>query len=188
MDLVDDREALRRYVQSTVPGVRVHLVTTIGETGICELEAAMVPQETYALVGSSGVGKSSIAQMLVAGVEIATAPIRESDDTGQHTTSQRALFATTNGCWLIDSPGIRELELVPDTQALARTFFEITEVAQECRFRDCSHSDEPHCAVRAALEAEEIQLRRLQSYQKLRKEMEAALQVQATGKRKRNQR
>ncbi|PZR01123.1 MAG: ribosome small subunit-dependent GTPase A [Cereibacter sphaeroides] len=127
------------------------------------------PGQTLGLVGSSGVGKSTLASALT-GIKQATGEIRTSDGRGRHTTSSRSLIRTLVGGWLIDTPGMRELRLGDAAEALADTFDDIQELALQCRFTDCGHDSEPGCAIRAALDAGQIDPARLANWRKLQDE------------------
>lgn len=127
------------------------------------------PGQTLGLVGSSGVGKSTLAGSLT-GVTLDTGPVREADMRGRHTTSARHLIRTLHGGWLIDTPGMRELRLAEATEGIAATFDDLDDLARTCRFSDCAHDHEPGCAVRAAIDAEEIDPDRLRRWQKLLRE------------------
>ncbi len=125
--------------------------------------------DTLALVGSSGVGKTTIRNGLT-GEDAATQGIREDDAHGRHTTTARALVRTRAGGWLIDTPGMRELQLVDVGDALDDVFAEIAALAERCRFADCSHESEPGCAVQAAVDTGDLDKERLRRYGKLRSE------------------
>ena len=123
-----------------------------------------------AFLGSSGVGKSTLINTLL-GMEIQrTNTIREDDDKGRHTTTKRSLHLIPGGGLLLDTPGMRELQLADCEQGLEETFSEIVELAAQCKFSDCSHQGEPGCAVRAAIELGRLDERRLSNYQKLMRE------------------
>lgn len=124
------------------------------------------PGQTLGLVGSSGVGKSTLATTLT-GTEQDTGEIRETDSRGRHTTSARFLIRTLAGGWLIDTPGMRELRLTDAAESIAATFDDIDDLAQTCRFTDCAHDREPGCAIRAALKAGELDPVRLARWRKL---------------------
>ncbi|QEG35474.1 ribosome small subunit-dependent GTPase A [Bythopirellula goksoeyrii] len=125
--------------------------------------------KTVALVGSSGVGKSTLAMSLGAG-HLATQAIREDDGRGRHTTTARSIHRLDTGGLLIDTPGMRELQLADCEEGVAEVFDEIVELAVSCRFRDCTHGEEPDCAVQAAIESGELDVRRLKNYLKLQAE------------------
>ena len=165
-DLEPDTAAVDA-AQAAAPGVPVHLVSAKAGTGLEQLEPYLAPGRTVALLVSSGVGKSTLANRL-AGTELATGEVRE-DERGRHTTTRRQLVPLSGGGLLLDTPGLRELQL--SGADLAETFPEIAALAAECRFRDCSHTHEPGCAVRAAVEAGELPRERLESFVKLAAEL-----------------
>ena len=127
------------------------------------------PGQTLGLVGSSGVGKSTLAGTLT-GFPLATAAIRADDAKGRHTTTSRHLLPTIFGGWLLDTPGMRELRLTDAAEGVAATFDDIDAVAENCRFRDCLHQGEPGCAVEAAIAAGELDPARLHRWRKLVRE------------------
>jgi ribosome biogenesis GTPase len=134
------------------------------------------PGQTVALVGSSGVGKSTLLNTLAAKPPEqaqATGAIRETDDKGRHTTTARSLHAIAGGGWVIDTPGMRTLHVSDLSEGLDRLFAEIVELAPQCRFRDCTHAHEPGCAVQAAVAAGTLDPARLDRWQKLRAENRA---------------
>lgn len=135
--------------------------------GMEELLAFAAPGRTVALLGSSGVGKSTIANRLLGEERFRTAETREADGRGRHTTTHRELVPLPGGGVLIDTPGMRELQLWAGEDAIESTFDEIAELAAGCRFRDCSHSGETGCAVSAAVEAGTVDRGRFAGYRKL---------------------
>ena len=130
--------------------------------------------QTVAFVGSSGVGKSTLVNSLLGVSRQETQAIRQADDKGRHTTSARYLLQAPCGAWLIDTPGMRELKIGAVQGGLSRTFGDIESLANECRFRDCSHRHEVGCAVRSAIKDGHLDPRRLESYLKLAREAERA--------------
>jgi ribosome biogenesis GTPase len=132
--------------------------------------------QTVAFVGSSGVGKSTLVNALIAGGVQATGGIREHDAKGRHTTTSRQMFALPSGAWVIDTPGMRELKLGSMTDAVSAVFDDIETRARECRFRDCRHHDDAGCALQAAVASGRLDARRLESYRKLVRETERASQ------------
>ncbi len=147
-------------------GAPVLAVDARDEASVAALAVWCGPGLTLGLVGSSGVGKSTLATSLT-GQEQDTGPIREADARGRHTTSARFLIRTGAGGWLIDTPGMRELRLAEATEGIAATFDDLEALAAECRFSDCAHGAEPGCAVREALAAGRIDPDRLANWRKL---------------------
>lgn len=139
--------------------------------------------QTVALLGSSGVGKSTITNML-AGAALMTAGVREDDARGRHTTTFRSLHTLRDGGTLIDTPGMRELQLADTEQGIDAVFAEISELAQQCRFDNCGHDGEPGCAVQAALLGGELDERRWQNYRKLLREQERNTRTLAESREK----
>jgi len=132
--------------------------------------------QTVALAGSSGVGKTTLANALTGG-NAATQDIREDDARGRHTTTGRSLHAMRTGGWLIDTPGMRGLGVAEVAFGIDATFPEISELAETCKFRDCDHETEPGCAVQAAIEKGEVDPDRLKRFKKLKRENEQATQT-----------
>ena len=139
--------------------------------GLSALEPYLKRGETLVLLGSSGTGKSTLVNRLLDDARQATGPVREYDDRGRHTTTTRELVVLPSGALLIDTPGIREIQLDAVAGALDAAFDEVAAVARGCRFRDCRHEQEPDCAVRAAVDAGEIAPERVASLRKLEKEL-----------------
>jgi len=172
-DLVttDELADAHAAVNAVAPGVDVLALSTLTGAGLDALGRILVPASTGVLVGSSGVGKSSLVNALLGGSHLATASVR-ADGRGRHTTTHRELVRVASGALLIDTPGMRELQLWSDGDGLASSFADIDALASECRFGDCAHGSEPGCAVRAAIEAGALEVERLESYFKLRREIE----------------
>lgn len=135
--------------------------------GVDGLRDALEPGVTVAFVGSSGVGKSSLVNALLGAERFATADVRDTDDRGRHTTRNRTLLPLPTGAILIDTPGMRELKLWLDRDQLAEAFADVEEVASDCRFRNCTHSGEPGCAVEVAVAEGALSAARVASYLKL---------------------
>jgi ribosome biogenesis GTPase len=172
-DTLDAQAALAELARR-LPGVPMFAVNAKSAESIAPLLAWLGPGHTAVLVGSSGVGKSTLTNTLLGQVRQATAAVRESDSRGRHTTTHRALIALPSGGCLIDTPGMRELKLTGEEEIDEGQFADIEALAERCRFGDCAHVGEPGCAVRAALEDGELDAARWQNYLKLRDELAAA--------------
>lgn len=170
-DLHPDPETARQEVEAVAAGLPV-LVTSCSEgRGLGGLEGLLEPGETVALVGSSGVGKSTLINRLYGEEIMPTGEVRTRDERGQHTTSHRELVRLPSGALLIDNPGIRELQLWTSGEALEAAFADIEELGAHCRFRDCRHESEPGCAVRHAVREGELEAARLDSYRRMLAEL-----------------
>ncbi|UTW58828.1 ribosome small subunit-dependent GTPase A [Kordiimonas sp. SCSIO 12603] len=166
-DMAEDAESYRRRVQAMKPDLVVELVNALDVEDVQKLASWVSKGSTVALVGSSGVGKSTLVNSLSGQKLTETSGIREKDAKGHHTTSYRALYPLSSGGVLLDVPGMREVKVAHLSTSLAEVFDDIEAIAQHCKFRNCAHVEEPGCAVRAALEAGELDPRRLKNYQKL---------------------
>jgi ribosome biogenesis GTPase len=171
-DLVDDVAPFVAQVRQLDEGGEVPIVTTSMKRGggVDALSDHIKPRETIALIGSSGVGKSTMINALAGEERQLTGAVREADGRGRHTTTTRQLIAMPDGALMIDTPGMRELHLWGDASAIDDAFAEIDRRSEECKFRDCMHGDEPGCAVRAAVEAGEVSAERLASWRNLQAE------------------
>jgi ribosome biogenesis GTPase len=175
-DLAADPAALAQEVEATVPGVEVHTLSCVTHDGFSSLDTHLSAGKTCVFLGSSGVGKSTIVNALLGEASQSTGPVRASDDRGRHTTTSRHLFVLPRGAIVIDTPGMRELQLWAGETGVAVAFDDLAETAQSCKFRDCKHESEPGCAVREAIAAGELDADRLANYQKLEAEMRFAAQ------------
>ncbi|MGD9904043.1 MAG: ribosome small subunit-dependent GTPase A [Vicinamibacterales bacterium] len=169
-DLADDIPAAVAEIAALAPGVAVHVTSVRDRRGLDAVRAAIGPGRTGALLGSSGAGKSTLINALLGEERLATGHVRASDSRGRHTTRHRQLVPLPGGGLLIDTPGMRELQLWAVAETADATFDDIDAVAAGCHFTDCRHRSEPRCAVRAAVEAGTIDAARLESFHKLQDE------------------
>ncbi|HYI02146.1 ribosome small subunit-dependent GTPase A [Hyalangium sp.] len=169
-DLHADVSALLLEVEALAQGAPVLALSALEGTGLEELRAQLPAGKTGALLGSSGVGKSTLVNRLLDEARLATQPVRPDDNRGRHTTTHRELFVLPHGGLLIDGPGMRELGLWGEEEGLSQAFSDVLAMAADCRFSDCSHRREPGCAVRAAVEAGGLSSERLESFEKLLRE------------------
>jgi ribosome biogenesis GTPase / thiamine phosphate phosphatase len=171
-DLAADVSETVAEAEAIAFAVPVHAVSSVTGEGLGELDPYLLPGRTIALLGSSGVGKSTLVNRLLGQDLLATAELRQ-DGRGRHTTTHRELVHLPGGALLLDTPGMRELQLWADESALDETFADVVELARECRFSDCAHGQEPGCAVRAALGNGSLPQIRWESYSKLQRELRA---------------
>lgn len=172
VDLEPDPAAAVLDVEAIAFGVPVHLVSAVTGEGLGELEPYLRRGRTVALLGSSGVGKSTLVNRLAGRGVLATRELR-ADGRGRHTTSHRELVLLPNGGLLLDTPGMRELQLWAGEESLEGTFEDVSTLAADCRFADCAHDREPGCAIQAALADGSLPAERWESYRKLQRELRA---------------
>lgn len=168
-DLAEDLDEQVAAVEQLAYGVPVHPVSAVAGAGLDTLRPYLAPGVTVALLGSSGVGKSSLVNALLGQAALAIGVVRDDDSRGRHTTTARELIVLPGGGIVIDTPGMRELQLWDD-EGLRETFEDIAELMTRCRFNDCRHQSEPGCAVQAALRSGRLDGTRYQSYLKLQRE------------------
>ncbi len=158
-------------VEASAPGVPVHALSAIAGVGLGVLDEYLRPGQTLALVGSSGVGKSTIINYLLGQTTQRTQEVRSDDGKGRHTTTHRQMFALSSGALVIDTPGMRELGLWGVDEGLSGAFADIVRLAEGCRFADCSHGGEPGCRIRQALDDGGLDPARFENFQKMGKEL-----------------
>jgi ribosome biogenesis GTPase len=172
LDLVENLEAAAAKAREGAPFADVIAVSARTGDGMGDLAAMLVENTTAVLLGPSGVGKSTLANRLLGEERFATGHVRDSDLKGRHTTAHRELVILPGGACLIDTPGVRELGLWLDPEAVGAAFPEIEEAARRCRFRDCRHENEPGCAVLKDVDRGALDPARLASFLRLRREAE----------------
>jgi ribosome biogenesis GTPase len=170
-DLAEDLDEAVAAAGRVCVGVPVVSLSALTGDGLEALASWLTSGATCALLGSSGVGKSTLANALAGEARMATGAVREDDARGRHTTTHRELIVLPGGALLLDTPGMRELGLLDAEAGVAATFDDIETLAAQCRFRDCRHGAEPGCAVRAAREAGDLDEGRWRGFDKLRREV-----------------
>ncbi|WP_104023966.1 ribosome small subunit-dependent GTPase A [Vibrio hyugaensis] len=169
-DLCDDVDELKTQVQRLDPLLMVESVNGLDESSVSKLMSWCGEGQTVAFIGSSGVGKSTLVNTLLGQQEQETGGIREDDSKGRHTTTSRSIHLLPSGGVLMDTPGMREIQLADCEAGVSETFSDIEVLAEQCRFGDCQHQTEPGCAVQAAIEDGTLEMRRFTNYQKLLRE------------------
>ena len=169
-DLVEDYWKYLTAAEGVAMGVNIHPISAHSGFGLQRLNAYLQPGKTVVFLGSSGVGKSSLVNALAGEALMAVAAIREDDSKGRHTTTHRQLLRLRSGVTIIDTPGMRELGMWDASEGLTEAFADVQAYLGRCRFSDCTHTREPGCAIRAAIDRGELDLERWESYQKLSEE------------------
>jgi ribosome biogenesis GTPase len=177
-DLCKNIEDCLNQVENIALGIPIITISATNSQGLDALQPYLQPGKTVALLGSSGVGKSTITNQLKGEAVQAVKAVRQGDDKGRHTTTHRELILLPNGSLIIDTPGMREIQIWASENSLQSTFEDIETLAQECHFRNCQHIKEPGCAVQQALEEGKLDYSRFMSYQKLQKELDYLSQKQ----------
>jgi ribosome biogenesis GTPase / thiamine phosphate phosphatase len=179
-DLTTEKDAVMLEIMAAQPGLEILFCSNLTGEGLDRIRDFIGGNRTVAFVGSSGVGKSTIINGLLGKDVLKTAEIRENDSRGRHTTTHRELFPMEGGGAVIDSPGIRELAL--DDSDVDEVFEDITDLELECRFNDCTHGNEPGCALKQAIRDGRLDPKRFNSYMKLKAEEEARILRKTTKK------
>lgn len=187
-DITDDVDTHMAEAESVAMGVPVLALSALENDGLDQLDPYLSRGDTVAFLGSSGVGKSTLVNRLLNEERMATQDVRADDSRGRHTTTHRELIILPSGALVIDTPGMRELQLWGDGDSLSESFADIESLAENCRFRDCTHGPEPSCAVQAALDDGTLDEDRYQSYLKLQRELAyiARRQDEAARRKERN--
>ncbi len=170
-DQCEDVAKYANEVESIAYGVPIHAISALHADGISVLSPYLTPGTTVVLLGSSGVGKSTLINCLLGEEQQAVGEVHEDTSEGRHTTTHRELFLLPGGGAIIDNPGMREIQLWADESSLQSAFEDVEAFAKACRFRNCQHEAEPGCAVQLALEEGHLDAERFQSYLKQRKEL-----------------
>lgn len=170
-DVCPNLENCLAEVEAVALGVPIITISAASNQGLETLQPYLQPGQTVALLGSSGVGKSTITNQLLGETVQAVQTVRQRDNRGKHTTTHRELLRLPTGGLIIDTPGMRELQIWSGEEGISESFADIAELAQQCRFRDCQHEHEPGCAVRQALQEGSLDASRFANYQKLQKEI-----------------
>lgn len=181
-DLCENVESLKMQFKQMLPQIKIHAVSALTGDGMDELNEYLKPGVTIALLGSSGVGKSTLVNALAGTEVMKTGGIREKDAKGRHTTTYRNMIELPSGVIVIDTPGMREIGLCDVDEGLDDTFEDIAELAMKCRFRDCTHTNEPRCAVRQAIEDGSLSQERFELYRSLHEESRRSADMKAIAK------
>jgi ribosome biogenesis GTPase / thiamine phosphate phosphatase len=166
-----DRNRAITDIQTLMPDIHIIEFSNINHYGIDKIKEMLIPEKTFCLLGSSGVGKTTLLNNLTDAYAFETNAVREKDGKGRHTTTRRQLISLNNNAMIIDTPGMRELGNISITTGINDTFNEIAELTKQCLYRDCSHTNENGCAVRPALKDGAISEERFRNFEKMNKEI-----------------
>jgi len=171
-DLLGDQELAEKQeeIRSTIPGIDMVSFSTLDNVSVEKIRKKMTPGKTYCLLGSSGVGKTTLLNRLTGEDSFRTHEVRKSDSRGRHTTTRRQLIILPDGAILVDNPGMREFANIGVSDGIDKTFEDISQIASLCRFRDCTHTTEKGCAILSALESGEISRERYDNFMKIKRE------------------
>ncbi len=186
-DLSSDLEVKLDQAQSIAAGAPVHAICALEKNGVDSLRQYVGNGKTIVLLGPSGIGKSTIINGIADEEIMKTNEVRKRDSRGRHTTTWSEMLVLGSGGVLIDTPGLRDVQLWSDVSSIGETFREIIEIAEDCRFRDCNHSTEPGCAVVKALEMGKISESRLISYKKQKQEIIESSRRRELGEKKKHE-
>ncbi len=170
-DVCEDIDTKIKETELIADGIPVHVLSSISHRGVDELMQYFNGNKTIAVLGSSGVGKSTFINVLLGGDTLKTLEISSYKDKGHHATTRRELIPIPSGGLIIDTPGMRELQLWEGSEGIENVFDDIEALITRCKFSDCRHNDEPDCAVREAIESGELDEKRYESYIKMKKEI-----------------
>ena len=185
VDLCNNPGRYVREIEELSDKVKVHTISALYGIGLEELDEYLEPDKTIAILGSSGVGKSTLVNAISKGEVMKTSKIRESDSKGRHTTTYRQMIELENGARIIDTPGMRELGMCDVDDGIDETFSDIAELETHCKFSDCKHDTEPGCAVKEALKRGTLSKERYEVYKKLHKESNHAAKMKKIAKMRR---